>query len=71
MDLLRKIYLFYVEGFKSMKIGKKLWLLIAIKLFVLLVVVKWLFFPDVLQTKFRTDVQRSNYILEQLTSPKE
>jgi len=71
INLIKKICLFYIEGFKSMKIGKKLWLLIAIKLFVLLVVVKWLFFPDVLQTKFRTDVQRSNYILEQLTSPKE
>ncbi len=50
-----------------MKMGKKLWLLIAIKLFILLVVVKWLFFPDIMKTRFNTDAQRSSYILNQLT----
>jgi len=71
MYLLKKVYFFYVEGFKNMKIGKKLWLLVIIKLFILFVVIKWLFFPNVLQTRFKTDAQRSNYILEQLAKEKE
>jgi len=54
-----------------MKIGKKLWLLIAIKLFILFVIIKWIFFPNFLKTKFDTDAQRSRYILEQLTESKE
>jgi hypothetical protein len=71
MKLLKKVYLFYYEGFSSMKIGKKLWVLIFIKLFLLLVVIKWLFFPEVLKTHFDTDTERGQYILEQLTKPKE
>jgi len=71
VQLLKRLFLFYYEGFRGMKIGKKLWLLIAIKLFLLLVVVKWLFFPDFLKTHFKSDAQRSDYIFEQLTHPKE
>ncbi len=64
------IFHLYYDGFKNMRIGKKLWALIAIKIFVLFVIVKWLFFPNILQEKFHTDKQRSNYILEQLTQGK-
>jgi len=67
MQYLKKIYHFYYEGFKSMKLGKSLWLLIAIKLFILFAIIKWLFFPNYLKTQFETDTQRSHYVLEQLT----
>jgi hypothetical protein len=50
-----------------MKVGKKLWLLIIIKLFVMFVIVKWLFFPDVLKENFHNDAERSAYILNTLT----
>jgi len=50
-----------------MKLGKRLWLLIAIKLFILFVIIKWLFFPNYLETHFKNDTERSHYILEQLT----
>jgi len=64
---LKKIFNFYVEGFKNMTLGKNLWLLIAIKLFILFVVIKWMFFPNYLETHFSNDKERSTYILEQLT----
>ncbi len=69
-QLLLKIFYLYYDGFKNMKIGKTLWLLIAIKLFVMFVIVKWLFFPDFLEENFKNDTQRSAYILEQLTTKK-
>jgi flagellar basal body-associated protein FliL len=50
-----------------MKLGKSLWLLIAIKLFILFVVIKWIFFPNYLKENFSNDKQRSEYILQQLT----
>jgi hypothetical protein len=62
-----RIYRFYRDGFASMKLGKKLWLLVAIKLFILFAVVKYFFFPDILKEHFQTDQQRSEYILQQLT----
>lgn len=67
MKLLLKIVHFYVDGFKNMKLGKTLWLLIAVKLFILFAVVKWLFFPNFMKTEFKTDEERSQYVLEQLT----
>ncbi len=64
---LKKIFNFYAEGFKNMTLGKNLWLLIAIKLFILFVIIKWMFFPNYLETHFSNDKERSTYILEQLT----
>ena len=61
------IYELYYDGFVNMRVGKTLWLLIAIKLFVMFVIIKWLFFPDVMQENFTTDKERSAYILQQLT----
>jgi len=54
-----------------MKVGKSLWLIIAIKLFILFAIIKWLFFPNILKTEFKNDTERSQYILEQLTQTKE
>jgi hypothetical protein len=64
---LKRIVAFYQEGFTSMKLGRRLWLLIAIKLFILFGIVKWLFFPNYLKENFQNDDQRSAYILENLT----
>lgn len=38
--MLRKIFDFYYSGFTSMDIGKKLWLVIIIKLVIIFLVVK-------------------------------
>ena len=62
-----KIYRFYLNGFKSMTIGKTLWKIIFIKLFIMFAVLKVFFFPDFLQTNFSTDEQRADHVIEQLT----
>ncbi len=66
-NIVTKIVDFYIDGFKSMRLGKKLWALIAIKLFVLFVIIKLLFFPNILKEQFNSDKERSQFILEQLT----
>jgi len=50
-----------------MVLGKKLWKIILIKLFVMFVILKLFFFPNFLNTKFETDEEKSNYVLEQIT----
>ena len=67
MKVLKSIYQFYYQGFKSMTVGKKLWTIILIKLIILFLVLKLFFFPDFLKTNFRTDEERSNHVIEQLT----
>jgi len=64
---IRFIYDLYYDGFVNMRVGKTLWILIFVKLFILFVIIKWLFFPDVMQENFKTDKARSAYILQQLT----
>lgn len=68
MKQLRKVFRFYAEGFSSMpKWGKQVWLVILIKLFVMFVILKIFFFPNFLKTNFKTDADRSNHVLENLT----
>ncbi|HEY3370691.1 MAG TPA: DUF4492 domain-containing protein [Prolixibacteraceae bacterium] len=69
MDLVKKIFLFYREGFANMPSwGKQAWLIIVIKLFVMFVILKIFFFPNFLNTHFKTDAQRGNHVLENLTT---
>ena len=48
METLRKVIRFYVEGFREMTVGRTLWAIILIKLFILFAVLKVFFFPDLL-----------------------
>ena len=66
-NLLIRIFRFYYEGFKNMTVGKRLWIIILIKLFVFFVILRLFFFPDFLKTRFDTDKERGDYVLEQLT----
>jgi len=67
--LFTKVFNFYYDGFRAMTVGKKLWTVILIKLFIIFIVLKLFFFPDFLKTRFENDEQRSDYVLEQLTTP--
>lgn len=63
---LNKIISLYVDGFRSMTVGRKLWLLIAIKLFIFFAVLKLFFFPDILQSRYDTDAERADAVREAL-----
>lgn len=60
---------FYVDGFRNMTVGRKLWLLILIKLFIFFAVLKLFFFPDVLQRHYDTDSERADAVRESLIQP--
>ena len=63
-----RIYRFYRDGFKSMTLGRTLWKIIFLKLIIMFAVLKFFFFPDFLQTRFDTDEQRADYVMEQITT---
>ena len=67
--LCSRILRFYVDGFRSMKLGRTLWKVMLIKLIIMFGVLKLFFFPDFLNTNFATDAQRAEYVLEQITRP--
>ena len=45
---LYKVYDLYYDGFRNMRLGKTLWAIILIKLFIIFVVLKLFFFPNFL-----------------------
>ncbi|NSW44971.1 MAG: DUF4492 domain-containing protein [Bacteroidales bacterium] len=71
MNYLKRVILFYVDGFRHLStLGKTLWIIIFIKLFIMFFILKLFFFPNELKNNFKNDQQRSDYILEQLTKTK-
>ena len=63
-----RVFHLYYDGFRSMTVGKTLWLIIAIKLFIFFVIIKLLFFPNFLSTKCDTEQEKSEYVRHQLTT---
>ena len=66
-NLFPKIYRFYRDGFASMRLGKTLWLIILLKLFILFLIIKPFFFPDILQTRFNSNDARAAFVFRQLS----
>lgn len=56
---MKRILSMYVEGFRSMTVGRKLWLIILIKLAIIFLVLKLFFFNDTLSSRYQTDEQRA------------
>ncbi|MFC0875887.1 DUF4492 domain-containing protein [Saccharicrinis sp. FJH2] len=66
MNLLKKVFRFYYEGFNGMTVGKTLWTLILIKLFIMFVILRLFFFPDFLNTNYNTDKERAEHVRNEL-----
>jgi len=66
--LLKRVSDLYLQGAMSMRLGKTLWKIIAVKLFVIFFIFKFFFFPDFLEEHFRTDSQRADHVMNVLTN---
>ena len=63
--LLGRIVRFYVEGFRSMTLGRTLWGIILLKLFIMFAVLKAFFFPSYLQGG---EQEKGDTVLTELTN---
>lgn len=62
--LLARVWTFYRDGFREMTLGRTLWTIILIKVFVLFFILKLFFFPSFLKEK--TPEERQQYVGEEL-----
>lgn len=65
-DTVFKIVDFYIQGFRAMKLGKTLWQLILIKLFVIFVVLKMFVFESNFNSTFTNEKSKSEFVLKNL-----
>lgn len=61
-----RVWTFYRDGFRSMTVGRTLWILIAVKLFIMFAILKVFFFPSFLGRFDDKAGGRENYVREQL-----
>ena len=64
-NFLYRVYDLYVDGFRHMRLGKTLWAIILIKLFIIFVILKIFFFPDFL--KQHADGNEAGFVATELT----
>ena len=63
-SFLYKVYDLYYDGFRNMTLGRTLWAIILIKLFVIFAILKVFFFPDFLKEHAEGD--EAGYVATQI-----
>lgn len=71
LKLILNIVEFYRFGFANLTLGKTLWKIIFIKLFVMFVVLKMFVFDVNFKSLYKSDEAKSAFVLENLTKNKE
>lgn len=64
-NTLLNIWNFYLEGFRSMTLGRTLWFIILVKLFVMFFILKIFFFPNFLGDH-PTEADKGRYVGNEL-----
>ncbi len=65
-----RVLRFYYDGFMQMtSLGRTLWLMILIKLFIFFVILKLFFFPNILQRDYDNDEERAQAVRSTLVNP--
>jgi len=67
---LQKPVSFYRDGLRGMTVGKTLWILVLIKLFIIFAVLRIFFFPNFLNTNFKDDQSKANHVRQELIERK-
>ena len=62
----RNIYNFYKEGFQNMTLGRTLWAIVLIKLFIMFAILKVFFFPNFLNSKFEKEEDKADFVKSEL-----
>lgn len=66
-NIFERIFSFYYDGFRSMTWGRKLWIIILVKLFIMFAILRVFFFQDFLDSRFGSDKEKSEYVIDELT----
>jgi hypothetical protein len=54
------------DGFKSMTLGRTLWIIVIVKLCIMFLILRPIFFPNFLNSKFDTKDSKADYVRHEL-----
>lgn len=63
---IKNLYSFYGDGFRNMTIGKTLWMIVLIKLFIMFAILKMFFFQNYLNTNFEDEESKAKHVRQEL-----
>lgn len=63
--MITKIFRFYIEGFRAMTLGRILWAIILVKLFIMFFVLKLFFFPDIVKRQ-GSEADRIDFVADEM-----
>lgn len=63
---IKNIYDFYLNGFRSMVIGKTLWKIIIIKLLIITLFLNYVIYDKSLKSQYKTFDEKVDYVYENL-----
>ena len=67
-SFLYRVFDLYYDGFRHMKLGKTLWAIILIKLFIIFAILKVFFFPDFIK-EHAAKGQEAEFVATQILKP--
>ncbi len=62
----RNVYDFFRDGFRNMTVGRSLWAVALIKLFIMFGILKLFFFPNYLNKNFDTEQEKADHVINEL-----
>jgi hypothetical protein len=62
LGFIKRVYNFYSEGFKKMTVGKTLWMIVLLKLFIMFAILKVFFFPNILNSNYKNEESKANHV---------
>ena len=65
---LHHLYIFYKDGFTGMTVGKSLWIIVIIKLFIMFFILRLFFFPNYLNSHYNDAQSKANHVRKELIS---
>ena len=65
MNAIKRIWNLYYDGFHSMTLGRTLWVVILVKLFIIFAVLKLFFFPNYIK-EHATEGEEAEFVATQL-----
>ncbi len=69
-NIFHRIAYLYIDGFRNMTVGRSLWILIIVKLFIMFAILKFFFFPNILNTSYDNDEDRAQHVRNELLKNK-